>query len=550
MRLHSGFGDVWDARDGNRAEGEREPEAVAARKGYRGTFSFRAVICSDIRPSDIPMKWFLSLLLVVTLARETISSRSAPAERAGKFNVLFIAVDDLRPEFGAYGQTYVISPNLDGLAARGLVFNRAYCQQAVCSPSRSSLMTGTRPDTTKVWDLNTHFRTALPDVVTLPEHFKNNGYFVQAMGKLYHGGFDDPQSWSIPWTRPRAATYGLEDNLKMVREKARVARLAGKTATEVNRAARGPAFEVADVPDNTFHDGALADMAIKALGELKAKNRPFWLGVGFIRPHLPFVAPKKYWDLYDPAKIQLASNPYRPKDSPAYAIGDGGELRVYDAIPAGHIPDELARELKHGYYAAVSYMDAQIGRVVDELDRLGLRENTIIIVWGDHGWKLGEHDAWCKHSNVELDTNAPLIVSVPRMKSAGRRTEALVEFVDIYPTLAELCGLAMPAHLEGLSFLPLLDNSDRPWKTAAFSQYPRSANRQRLMGYTLRTDRYRYTEWQDRGTGKVRDRELYDHRVDPAENVNVAELPENGSFVADFGRMMETGWRGAKPPSN
>jgi arylsulfatase A-like enzyme len=223
-------------------------------------------------------------------------------------------------------------------------------------------------------------------------------------------------------------------------------------------------------------------------------------------------------------------------------------MRAYDGIPAGHIPDDLARQLKHGYYAAISYMDAQLGRVLEELDRLGLRDQTIIVLWGDHGWKLGEHDAWCKHTNVELDTNAPLILAVPGMKSAGRQTEALVEFVDIYPTLAELCGLARPAHLEGASFVPLLDDPDRPWKAAAFSQYPRNVRGQRLMGYSLRTATHRYTEWQDRRTGEIRDRELYDHRTDPSENVNVADAPGNVSLVAELSRRLKQGWRGALPP--
>ncbi|HUR59112.1 MAG TPA: sulfatase, partial [Opitutaceae bacterium] len=414
-----------------------------------------------------------------------VAARAADTARP---NILFIAVDDLRPEFGAYGADYIKSPNLDRIAKSGITFNRAYCQQAVCSPTRSSLMTGTRPDTTKVWDLVTHFRAALPNVVTLGQHFKNNGYFVQGMGKIYHGGYDDAPTWSVPWETPRAVAYGLPQNL---------ARNQGQPAGEPDGAApkkkgggkkqdgkakkaatppgsRGPAFEGADVPDNTFQDGKVAELAVTTLRTLKSKSEPFFLAVGFVKPHLPFVSPKKYWDLYDPAKIKLAPNKYRPKDAPEYAIQAGGEMRAYHGIPAGPIPDDLARQLKHGYYAAISYMDAQVGKVLDELDRLGLREKTIVILWGDHGWKLGEHDAWCKHSNVENDTNVPLILSVPKMKNAGAHTKALVEFVDIYPTLSELAGLPLPNHLEGSSFKPLLDNPDRPWKAAAFSQYPRS----------------------------------------------------------------------------
>ncbi len=475
----------------------------------------------------------------------------AAKDASGKLNVLFFAVDDLRTEFGAYGKTYIHSPNLDRLAARGLTFNRAYCQQAVCSPSRSSLLTGTRPDTTKVWDLETHFRKALPDVVTLPQHFKQNGYFVQGMGKLYHGGFDDPQSWSVPWTSPKTShgTYGLLENnalTKSVPDAApKSAAKGAKKGKAASRGPRGPAFESSEVPDNTFHDGALAEMAVAALGECAKKDQPFWLGVGFIRPHLPFVAPKKYWDLYDPAAIQLAPNPFPPKGAPDYAVLPGGELRSYHGIPTGPIPDDLARQLKHGYYAATSYMDAQLGRVLDELDRLGLTEKTVIVVWGDHGWKLGEHAAWCKHSNVENDTNAPLIISVPGMQTAGQHTDALAEFVDIYPTLAEACGLPLPEHLEGASLLPVLRDRAQSVKSAAFSQYPRGVSGKQLMGYTMRTDRYRFTRWVHRDDhSKVDAVELYDHQTDPQENVNIANEPKNAELVAKLTEQWQRGCAG------
>jgi arylsulfatase A-like enzyme len=371
-------------------------------------------------------RWSLGLLLIaVAQAAEPTAQRP---------NVVFIAVDDLRPEFGAYGATYIHSPNIDRLAQSGVTFHHAYCQQAVCSPTRSSLMTGTRPDTTKVWDLVTHFRTALPDVVTLPQLFKNNGYFVQGMGKIYHGGYDDPQSWSVPWGTPKSPAYALPENVKLNERRYEVdpdddgkapaakgaakAKTKGKakgassfdetTAGGVN--SRGPAYESADVPDNFYQDGKVAELAVSTLREISQKKEPFFLAVGFIKPHLPFVSPKRYWDLYDPAKIELAPNKFRPKDAPDYAILPGGELRNYYGIPTTSVPDDLARTLKHGYYASISYTDAQIGKVVDELDRLGLRKNTIVILWGDHGWKLGEHDAWCKHSTCENDTNTALII--------------------------------------------------------------------------------------------------------------------------------------------
>ena len=280
----------------------------------------------------------------------------------------------------------------------------------------------------------------------------------------------------------------------------------------------------------------------------KRQNQLFFLAVGFSKPHLPFVAPKKYWDMYDPTKIQLASNKFRPKDAPEYAIQPGGEMRAYHGIPAGSIPDDLARQLKHGYYAAISYMDAQLGKVLDELDRLGLREKTIIVLWGDHGWKLGEHDAWCKHSNAENDTNAPLLISAPGTKQRGVRSDALVEFVDIYPTLSELAGLSLPSHLEGSSFKPLLDDARRPWKQAAFSQYPRTNNGQALMGYSMRTDHYRFTMWVHRNApDKIDALELYDHKADPQENTNLAKLPQHAALVAKLTAQCRAGWRAALP---
>ena len=473
------------------------------------------------------------------------SATNAQQKPTAKPNVLFIAVDDLRPEFGAYGSKYIHSPNLDRLAKQGVTFDRAYCQQAVCSPSRSSFLTGTRPDTTKVWDLVTHFRTAIPDVVTLPQHFKQNGYFAQGMGKIYHGGYDDLQSWSVPWSNPKVVTYGLSAN--EARQKASQAGRRQEQGGGNEDGARGPAFEGADVPDNTFHDGALAEMAIKAMREMAKKDQPFWLGVGFTKPHLPFVAPKKYWDLYDPAKIALAPNPFRAKDSPEYAVLPGGELRNYKDIPAGPISDEQARQLKHGYYAAISYMDTQLGKVLDELDRLKLRDNTIVVLWGDHGWKLGEHGAWCKHSNVENDTHAPLIISAPGLKTAGQHSKSLVEFVDVYPTLAELAGLSLPAHLEGTSLVSVLRDPAKSVKTAAFSQYPRPNKGKPLMGYTMRTERYRFTRWVGRNDhSKVDAVELYDEQTDPQENVNIAGDPKNAALVAKLTEQWEKGWRGAK----
>ncbi|HTM50503.1 MAG TPA: sulfatase [Bryobacteraceae bacterium] len=461
-------------------------------------------------------------------------AQAAPARP----NILFIAVDDLRPELGCYGRNYIKSPNIDRIARQGMTFNRAYCQQAVCSPSRSSLLTGARPDSTKVWDLVTHFRDAMPNVVTLPQHFKQNGYFVQGMGKIFHPGYDDPRSWSTPWQTPNPPAYAQVKTSPVADD--------DKPRKNGKRGKSGPPFESADVPDNTFKDGMVAEWAVGTLRALAGKPAPFFLAVGFAKPHLPFVSPKKYWDLYDPARIKLAPNPFHPRDAPEYALTNSGELRNYQGMPAdGPIPDDLARRLKHGYYAAISYTDAQIGKVLDELDRLDLRKNTIIVLWGDHGWKLGEHGEWAKHSNVENDANAPLLLSVPGMKNAGKSSEALVEFVDIYPTLSELAGMPLPGHLEGSSMKPLLDNPALRWKPAAFSQYPRGRG---LMGYSMRTDRYRFTVWVGRGDhSKVDAIELYDHQADPQENTNIAKAPANAELVHRLMEQWRRGWRAAKP---
>ena len=480
---------------------------------------------------NVARRRFLGLGLGLTGI--TLRGADAPA----KPNVLFLAVDDLRPELGCYGVPGINSPNIDRIARQGIVVRRAYCQQAVCSPSRTSLLTGTRPDTSKVWDLVTHFRDAIPDVVTLPQHFKNHGYFVRGMGKIFHPSVNDEPSWSVPWETPKAPDYALADPADRRKTKAR---------EDKGKGAKGPVSEAADVPDNTFKDGKVADLAVSALRERKGKSTPFFLAVGFAKPHLPFVAPKRYWDMYDPAKIPLAPNRHHPDGAPEYALSGTNEVLNYHGTPQGPVKEDFARHLKHGYYAAVSYTDAQIGKVLDELDRLDLRKNTIVVLWGDHGWKLGEHGEWAKHTNVENDTNAPLLVSVPGLKTAGAVADGLVEFVDIYPTLAELAHLPLPTHLEGSSFKPLLTDPKRAWKPAAFSQYPRG---KKLMGYSMRTGRYRLTVWVGRQDhSKVDAVELYDHQTDTRENVNIAVMPKNAELVKSLTEQWRRGWQGARPP--
>ena len=481
------------------------------------------------------MRW-ASLLL--------IASPILHAAEPVKPNVLFIALDDLRPALACAGDPYAKTPNIDALAASGTAFTRAYCQQAVCSPSRSSLLTGRRPDSTKVYDLVTHFRKALPDVVTLPQHFKNNGYYSHGLGKIYHGGYDDKPSWSVPWEATQGKHFGA-DGLKLMGELKAKAKAANADATKI----RGLPFEAPEVADDYLNDGWTANRAIEILGERKGKNEPFFLAVGFAKPHLPFVAPKKYWDLYDPAKLPVAASSEPPKGAPSYAPQFGGELRQYHGIPkSGAIPAEQARQLIHGYYAATSFADAQIGRLLAALKEKGLAENTIVILWGDHGWHLGDHGMWCKHTNYEMATRAALVMRIPGQKATGKPSERFVEFVDIFPTLAEVCGLPKPEGAEGFSFAPLLNDPKKEWKLAAFSQYPRGSKETGpLMGYAVRTEGYRYVEWRKKGTADVVSRELYDHKADPNEDVNIADDSKNRAIIEQHAKILADGWKANTP---
>ncbi len=460
---------------------------------------------------------------VVLLAAAGFASVSAAgaddtsgSEIARKPNVLFIAIDDLRPNLGCYGDEVAKTPNIDSLAKNGTLFRRAYTQQAVCNPSRASLMTGRRPDTTRVWDLHTHFRKALPDVVTLPQYFKEHGYLTQAIGKIYHDPewAQDAQSWSVP-------------------EKLVVTKRDGKYALDESESDRGgskgTATEKADVADDAYIDGKVAEAAVKALHQLK--DKPFFLAVGFRRPHLPFSAPAKYWDMYDRDALPLPDTAAVAENVPEVALHDWAELRGYVDIPSsGALSRSKVRELIHGYYASTSFIDAQVGRVLAELARLELTGNTVVVLWSDHGYHLGEKGLWCKTTNFELDTRVPLIVSVPGQKREGSRCDALVELVDLYPTLVELAGLPVEDGLEGVSLVPLLENPNGKVKEAAFSQFARPHNAKgkepQVMGYSVRTEDFRYTEWRRMKSGEVVGRELYDHRRDPGERKNIAEAEE------------------------
>jgi iduronate 2-sulfatase len=450
-----------------------------------------------------------------------------------KPNVLLLCVDDLKPLLGCYGDQIVRSPNIDRLAARGVLFERAYCNQAVCAPSRNALLTGLRPQTLGIYDLGTNFRKAAADAVTLPQYFQRHGYRTEGLGKIFHvghGNSEDPASWSRPHWRADVVAYTLPESKAkkgLTREEALFANKPGAGLP------RGAAYEAADVPDNAYPDGALADEAIRRLRAAKDKpTEPFFLAVGFVKPHLPFCAPRKYWDLYDRAAFALPARQTPPDGAPAYAAQFGGELRQYAGVPEkGPIPPELARTLLHGYHACVSYMDAQLGRVLDALDQTGLAKNTIIVLWGDHGWHLGDHGMWCKHTNYEQAARIPLLVAAPGVTRPGGRTAALAESVDIYPTLAEMAGLPapqVPQGLDGHSLVPLLRDPAAAGKEAIYHVYPRRPGGRELLGRAVRTARHRLVEWKAVGAATATaELELYDYEADSAETRNLAgEQPE------------------------
>jgi iduronate 2-sulfatase len=432
-------------------------------------------------------------------------------------NVLFLMADDLRPELATYGSV-AQTPHLDRLMQRSVQFQRAYCQQAVCNPSRSSLLTGRRPDTLRQWSNGLHFRQRNPDVTTLPLWFKQHGYDTRCVGKIFHNWHTDVHGDPRSWSAPEFLHYANHGNDRPA--------VTGPLPPDH---ATAPKCECRDVPDEAYFDGRVAAEAVRVLDEVRGK--PFFLAVGFWKPHAPFNAPKKYWDLYERDKLP-PFDPNRPVGAPEIAFHDGRELR---GIPPNQITftPEQAAEIRHGYYANVSYMDAQLGKVLDALDRHDLAGNTIIVFAGDHGYHLGEHDLWAKTSNFELDARVPLSIAWPESKAAGQQTTALAELVDLFPTLVDLCGLPQPEGLDGVSLRPVLADPQATVKPAAFTQHPRPAYFDRTpsgepeaMGYSVRTDRVRYTEWRAWTTGDVVARELYDAVDDPQETRNQIDVPK------------------------
>ncbi len=488
-------------------------------------------------------------------------------------NVLFVIVDDLRPELGCYGNHEIKTPHFDAFARDGMLFSQAYCQAAACAPSRASVMTGLRPDSNLVWSLGEKFRETVPDVVTLPQHFHKFGYYTVSLGKIFHNHMPDRVSFDEPELRPEAyntpelidrdpESFYYDEGLKKELAEVRAERIKKNPNAYAGGWAYGRSYECSDAPDDAFYDGAQTSLALKTLKRIKLKKRPFFLALGYYRPHLPFVAPKKYWDLYDRNSLSPALNPYLPKNSPVMAMNSMYELGgCYDLEYVKHpatfqLPQETARVLKHGYYASVSYVDACLGKLLNGLDDLGLTEDTIVVVWGDHGWKLGEHGSWCKQTNYNIDTRVPLIIRAPGIKSKFHDCSKLIELVDLYPTLCDLAGIETSGYLEGVSIEPLLKRPERKWKSAVFSQYVRTPrvtpDKKYYMGYSMVTEKYHYVEWRywdnkKKVAGELAAVELYDMESDPEENVNISDLPASKKIINQLAQQLQAGWRKALP---
>ncbi|MHC1705665.1 MAG: sulfatase [Tenuifilaceae bacterium] len=530
------------------------------------------------------MKKILSSIGILAQAGLSLTNVDAQEKH---MNVLFIAIDDLKPILGCYGNQLIKTPNIDRLAARGTVFTNNYCQQAVSGPTRASLMTGMRPDHTGVWDLKTRMRDVNPNILSLPQYLISQGYSTQGIGKIYDTRCVDKQmdepSWSVPYYNyfktekkyyaketgfPAAGAYQSPQTKELIEKYKKEAKDKGIVDSEVDAYVAKfvkPSVECVDVPDNAYNDGANALRAKEILKKLKADNKPFFFAVGFSKPHLPFVSPKKYWDLYNRDEMPVAEFQEKSKNAVDIAYHNAGEIRGYTDIPpllsftdqkeyGLTLPIDKQKELIHGYYAAVSYTDAQVGILLNTLDSLGLTNNTIIVLWGDHGWHLGDHNLWCKHTNFEQATKSPLIISSPDIKPSVTKSPS--EFIDIFPTLCELTGVSIPKHLDGKSQVAVMKNPKSKVKEYSVSQYPRSGNSEesqrlgyannKFMGYSIRTERYRYTVWMKddfRSTQAFSNdlkvgSELYDYEADPNESINVANEKSYASISKKMHKKM------------
>ncbi len=442
----------------------------------------------------------IALLLIILSFSSIYAQKEKP-------NVLVFYVDDLRAELGCYGSETAITPNIDKLASEGVQFNKAYVQQAICAPSRMSTLTGLRPETLGIYSIFTPLRKVHKEVVSMPQLFKKNGYKTVSIGKVYHHSSDDKKEWSTYFPK-EANSYIKPENIALLK----------RLKAEGIKPFKGPAYEDADVVDEAYKDGRVSKYAIETLH--KIKDDKFLMFVGLSKPHLPFNAPKKYWDLHDKSKFKIPSR-NKPEGMYRLALSKWGELKGYHGIPKkGDLDDELTRKLIHGYHASVSFIDAQVGKVMQTLEELDLRKNTMVIFMSDHGYKIGEYGAWCKHSNVEIDVRVPLIISREtnyKKRKTGKTSGALVENVDIFPTIVDLCGLESPK-LEGKSIVPLLNKPNKKWDEVATSVYARG---KKIMGVTATDGKWRYTEWRNSITHEILEAELYEHKNSLLSFVNL-----------------------------
>ncbi len=462
----------------------------------------------------------ITAAIVVACKTAKTNSKSKEVEVTNtnqKQNILFISVDDFRPKISSYGETKMITPNIDKLAAEGIQFDNAFTNIAVCGASRASIMTGIRPSEARFNDYRTRASVDAPNAIPLNQLFKNNGYESISYGKIYHHPDDHEQHWTVTDGGAHQADY--QDPVAIERK---------RTGEKGSHGNKGPVVEYPDVDDYAYNDGKVTQRAVKKLGELKDQNKPFFMALGYVAPHLPFIQPKKYWDLYDHDKIQLADNAYYPNNAPFIAIQSqhfSSELRnMYLDIPkTGNLSDEMSRNLIHGYYASVSYMDALIGEVLQSLDDLGLRENTTVILWSDHGFFLGEHGFWCKHSTFYEAVKIPLLISSPK-HSKNKKAQSFTELVDVYPTLCELTNIEAPEYLQGKSLVPVLEDPSTILKTEVYTRYKE--------GEAVIDKDYSYTEFY-RGE-KYLGNMLYDLHKDGKQNTDISKIERNASLVKKY----------------
>ena len=487
------------------------------------------------------MKNIFFLLLILLISGLYLRGADGSAERP---NVLFIITDDLSVTISSYGNEGVITPSIDKLAAQGRVFTRAYCQASLCNPSRASLMTGRYPHELGIWRNEPHFRSMFPKIKTLPQRFKDNGYYTAGIGKIYHNWGQSLEGDTESWSDPQTCHWGAHYHDWYV---------PGRPYQVHFDLKKGPAIQSEDVPDEAYLDGRIANAAVNKLRELA--ETPFFLAVGFWKPHLPFNPPRKYWDLYDRDKLPPLKYKEPVNGVPQLAYVNSNEARSYTDVPEqGEIPAEQKKELRHGYYAAISYVDAMIGKVLDEMERLDLIEKTIIVFVSDHGYHAGEHGQFGKWTNFEIGTRVPLIITGPQISKPGKSSSSLVESVDLYPTLIELCGIVIPAddlHPSGVSLVPVLKDPGAVVKEFAISQISRplkSNDGFSILGSSIRTENYRYNIWVQRRSGETVAEELYDLSSDIHLVENRIKDKELQNIRADLRRrLMEKNFDTRKP---